>query len=961
MDTLRGGRDGRDGRDGQGGRDEWKPPSEIRNIVRDSTVEYLVQAGHIHGDLVVNLPPPREPVDTAAEELARAVRAQWSAEVAAWELGDIEGPLAVRWLARWGVPAADGTGERPVRSDRLGDVADTLLALGTRRLLVLGGPGSGKSTLLAMTVVLLAGRHLGDVTRRVPGDRGVPVPLLLSLESWHAETVSFRDWLVGRLTEDHPGLPRVAGAHPARRLVRDGRVLPVLDGLDELPAHRRAAVVRELNAAPRELGFVLASRTPEYRALAVRVAGTSDIEALPVGPRDAAVHLLRTADEARHEQWGPVLDELADHPEGPLGRALSTPLMIWLARRAHRPVHTDPARLADHTWLPTREAVERHLMDAVIPAAFEPGAHDTERLHAPGHWNPARARGWLTFLARELERRRTGEFAWWRLSRARAARLLSLPTLVVLCIVLAESMMTAVTWVEDTYSDSYQLNIEAFDRNYLFGAAVMATGIQLATLRWFGDRFWEPRRRANPFRTGAALRSASRAASVRRALASLAILVVPSTLLLLVARGSYHADAFTAQAVLGFIVPTIVMLVIAAPADTVDAVTPDELLAGERRAALLTLGVVAPLIGLGCGLHSLLTDHGTVDFWVAFTKGMTGAVIVLVALSPWCMWVVSKAWLAVLGRVPWSLMEFLRDAHGGGLLQRYGGTYRFRHLRLQEHLSGRPAAAPPLPAPGQGPLPPTGPWPAVAAAGPQGTLATAGPDGTSAATPPRQPFTVSGPQQPGLRQSHSRQSGLQQPLRPRPAEPSPRFADILDNPPSMRDVPGYTVVSDEHTYVMKGRNRRMPVGHWPLCLLFMALAAVRMAATGDWDNARGWTSVLFWPAVAAFFNAVAFMLPKERRALRIDHWGIAASTGRRSVTYPWQDVLAVRVRQVYARGRYQRVYGPHVRLAPDAPQPPRPFRGRDGWALVMALHVRESMPPDIVEALARFSGGRWQG
>ncbi|MFJ2258865.1 NACHT domain-containing protein [Streptomyces sp. NPDC087844] len=898
--------------------------------MRDSTIEYLVQAGWIQGDLVVNLPPPREAVDTAAEELARSVRAQWSAEVAAWELGDIEGPLAVRWLARWGAtapaggtaPAADATAARPARSDRLGDIADALLDLDARRLLVLGGPGSGKSTLLAMTVVLLAARHLGDVTRRVPGDRGVPVPLLLSLESWDAESVGLRDWLVARLAEDHPGLPRVAGAHPARRLVRDGRVLPVLDGLDELPEHRRAAVIRELNSAPRELGFVLASRTQEYRTLDVRVVGASDIEALPVGPRDAAVHLLRTADRARHEQWGPVLDELAEHPEGPLGQALSTPLMIWLARRAHRPAHTDPARLADRVRLPTREAVESHLMDTVIPAAFAPRAHDSERLHAPGHWNPARARGWLAFLARELERRRTGEFAWWRLNRARAARLLAIPTLVALCIALAESMMAAVTRVEDAYSDSPQLNIDMFDRNYLFGAAVLATGIQLTTLQWYGDRFWEPRRRANPFKAGAALRSVSRAASVRRALTSLAILVVPGGFLLLMAQGTYHSEAFTAQAVLGYILPALVMLVIAAPADTVDAATPDELLAGERRAGLLTLGVVAPLIGLGTGAHSLLTEHGTVDFWVAFAKGMTGAVIVLVAVSPWCLWVVSKSWLAVLGRVPWSLMEFLRDAYGGGLLQRYGGTYRFRHLRLQEHLAGRPAAV--LPAD-----------PLLAA---------------STGAGPRQPFTVTGPQP-------SPQPNRQ----PHPAGPQPRLSEFLDNPPPLHELSGYTVVSNDHEYALDARDRRLPLGHWPLCGLFMVLAAVRMAATGNWDNTMGWSSVLFWPVFAVFVNVAAFLLPKMRLTLRIDHWGIVASRGRRRAAYSWEDVLAVRVRQVYVRGRNQRVYGPHVRLRPGAPEPPGMFRGRDGWYLVMALHFRESVPPDLAGALTRFSGGRWRG
>jgi hypothetical protein len=59
-----------------------------------------------------------------------------------------------------------------VRSDRLGDVVNTLLTLDPRRLLALGAPGSGKSTLLAMTVLRLAERHLGDVPRGVLGYRG---------------------------------------------------------------------------------------------------------------------------------------------------------------------------------------------------------------------------------------------------------------------------------------------------------------------------------------------------------------------------------------------------------------------------------------------------------------------------------------------------------------------------------------------------------------------------------------------------------------------------------------------------------------------------------------------------------------------------------------------------------------------------------------------------------------------
>ncbi|WP_055491267.1 NACHT domain-containing NTPase [Streptomyces sp. TP-A0356] len=897
MDTRRGGWGG------------WRPPSEVRNIVRNSTVEYLVQAGHIHGDLVVNLPSPRDPVDVAAEELARAVRARWSAEAAGWELGDTEAPLAVRWLARWTSAAEPGAA---VRSDRLGDVVDTLCGLDPRRLLVLGAPGSGKSTLLAMTVLRLAERHLGDVTRGVRGDRATPVPVLLTLESWDAETVAFRDWLVRRIEDEHPGLPRVAGAHPARRLVRDGRVLAVLDGLDELPDHRRAAVVRQLDSSPRESGFVLASRTEEYRALGLHLAGASDIEALPVGPRDVARHLLRTAPDALHEPWGHVVDELADHPEGPLAQALATPLMIWLARRAYHAPYTNPGRLTDRVRLPTREAVEKHLLDAVIPAAFAPRAHDTERLHAPGHWNAVRARGWLAFLARELDRRGTAEFSWWRLNRAWAARLLAAPTLLAVCIVVAESVLSVTTWAQDRYGDSL-LPASIFAHTDMLMGFAFGMGVQMATLLWFGDRVWEPRRRANPFKAGAALRSASRGASVRKGLTALAILLVPSALYLLMDQGTYHAGAFTVQSLLSYAVPALVTAVIAAPSDTVDAATPDDLLRDERRTALLTLGVVNPLIGLGAGAQALLTGHGPVEVWAAAAKAFTGAAMVLVVLSPWFLWVVSKAWLAVLGRVPWSLMEFLRDAYGQGLLQRYGGAYRFRHLMLQEHLAGRvqhTQRPPVIPAPRQQPLVVTGPQPR---------------------------------------------------RRPPATRPAPRLSEVLDNPPPVHQLRGYTVVSTEEAYVLSGRDRRLPLGHWPWCGLFMIVAMLRLAATGEWNNLSGWSSVAFWPVFAVFFNLVAWVLPKTTVELRLDAHGVEARMGRRRVAYAWQDVLAVRVRQVHVRGRNQRYYGPHVRLRPGAPEPGRAFRGRDDWYLVMPLHVRPAMPPDVVDAFVRFSGGRWRG
>lgn len=66
---------------------------------------------------------------------------------------------------------------------------------------------------------------------------------------------------------------------------------------------------------------------------------------------------------------------------------------------------------------------------------------------------------------------------------------------------------------------------------------------------------------------------------------------------------------------------------------------------------------------------------------------------------------ISRPWLALTGRLPWSLMAFLTDAHHRGLLRQVGGVHQFRHARLHDRLVAhasndtRRLAAGPLPPP----------------------------------------------------------------------------------------------------------------------------------------------------------------------------------------------------------------------------------------------------------------------
>jgi hypothetical protein len=75
----------------------------------------------------------------------------------------------------------------------------------------------------------------------------------------------------------------------------------------------------------------------------------------------------------------------------------------------------DPAELCDSPRFPTREAVELHLFDGFLPAAYR--RHPDPGRRCP--WAPEAAQRWLVFLARHLEHTmRSTDLAWWQLTSA---------------------------------------------------------------------------------------------------------------------------------------------------------------------------------------------------------------------------------------------------------------------------------------------------------------------------------------------------------------------------------------------------------------------------------------------------------------------------------------------------------------------------------------------------------------
>ncbi|MEU5432342.1 NACHT domain-containing protein [Streptomyces sp. NPDC020719] len=358
-------------------------------------------------------PSPAEHLDHAADALAEAVRLHWQAE---WRLRRLQDPrpLPVRWTTAppWLADFDENTGLRHGGAAELDGVLDDITRVfarvPSRRLVVLGAPGSGKTVLaVRFTLDALAHRDTGD-----------PVPVIFPLATWQPDTTSLYAWLATRLADGYPALGSVqpSGALLAAELLETGRVLPVLDGLDELAAPVRAEAVRQLNSGLDQGSPVLLTCRSQVYARVVTdgdvFTAAAVVELQPLAFEEAAAFLRLTARPLRGPAgeritaWDPVLAR--SRPGDPIRQVLASPLMVAMARAVYGESGNDPMELVRRPEFADATALEEYLLDGFVPAAF---AGSTR-------WDAGRAGHWLRFLARHLEHRHTRDLAWWELHTA---------------------------------------------------------------------------------------------------------------------------------------------------------------------------------------------------------------------------------------------------------------------------------------------------------------------------------------------------------------------------------------------------------------------------------------------------------------------------------------------------------------------------------------------------------------
>ena len=260
-------------------------------------------------------------------------------------------------VGRSGQAAKPGrTGSRsPVRD--FAKIVDYFTSEAGRRLVILGAPGAGKTVLaVTLTVGLLEQRENAPAEQR----RNLPVPCLFYLPSWNPDGAGLEDWLAEQLASRF----RV-GRKAAERLVRDGKVLPVLDGLDEMDSQqtssaRSQAAVTRINehiakTTPCQIVVICRSGVKHYERLARRIADAREVTVQSLTPAQMISYIrLQNPDEPALAAWQPVLDAL--HSGGPGGSVIRAELNSpWrlVAAVVYGREH-DPA-----TLLPTREETTR--------------------------------------------------------------------------------------------------------------------------------------------------------------------------------------------------------------------------------------------------------------------------------------------------------------------------------------------------------------------------------------------------------------------------------------------------------------------------------------------------------------------------------------------------------------------------------------------------------------------------
>ena len=245
------------------------------------------------------------------------------------------------------------------------------------KLLILGKPGAGKTTTLL--------RLARGLIEEAENDDDAPVPVIFELSSWRKDNLSIEDWLIEYL-KDFYGM---SDRRFNKSLLSQRKILPLLDGLDELGLVRQELCIDKINdfiGADIRTCLVVCCRDEEYQQGNARLEKLNGAYCLKSPEEEEIYRYLEGLDKV--DLWEVIQNN------SQMWKLAKIPLLLNIMVTVYRgkPIYNEEQLFAAYI----EECLER------VPTNVE----KRENLF----YSEWQTRHWLTFLATRLEAENETEF-----------------------------------------------------------------------------------------------------------------------------------------------------------------------------------------------------------------------------------------------------------------------------------------------------------------------------------------------------------------------------------------------------------------------------------------------------------------------------------------------------------------------------------------------------------------------
>lgn len=282
---------------------------------------------------------------------------------------------------------------RPNATEALKSSRDVyrIFAESIRRLLILGAPGAGKTTILLKLAELLL--------RDAELDTTVPIPVVFNLSSWQEKRLPLQEWVSDELKNFHV----VQKKQKALDLLQSGKLLLLLDGLDEVAEQYRGDCIAAINAFLAEMtdiGIVVCCRSRDLPASPqLQLQLPVEIQLLTPVQIDSYLNQLgeqaapaRLALDSLQQQLDPEHEDYEQQDE-----LLRTPLILNMLLLAYR--ETPVAEITPNTsW---DESIQ-HLFNTYITRMIQRSGKGKSWQQRTFPYPQERTIHWLSWLASKM-------------------------------------------------------------------------------------------------------------------------------------------------------------------------------------------------------------------------------------------------------------------------------------------------------------------------------------------------------------------------------------------------------------------------------------------------------------------------------------------------------------------------------------------------------------------------------